>query len=413
MHRFHIFVWAILACLAILPRSVLSVEHMAQLEGGREPSHPAISLVPAAGSEEHPVAQIASSKTYLIVGMAITMGVVAVVVSLFVLRRNSRLIGGSSAPTFEIQRKGPPGDDGESGHSGYGREKNLAAFQPDRTLLEKPAKAHPRNSGMNHSRNSAYIDYFQDEYDQVERRRLSYLMDAHTADLDNASVHSAEQRLLCPSPSPSPSPKPSSRLHQAVMSASYKLRNPRRQSRLYVEGPLQDYEKKKRGSMLIRPDSRTASMLSRSDSAFVRPPKSTRRVSSRESLSATVASDNKPEEKQQQQLLTQQPLLEEQPAPPYSFQQLYPSSDHHRSNSACSNTSRSNSVRNSAVSNAESVATPSLHTRSMSSGSSKKTFSKPIHIRAHHHAGTPQQQSARTSDGSGAGYQSRSPYGYM
>ncbi|KAG9327706.1 hypothetical protein KVV02_006410 [Mortierella alpina] len=317
MHHLHIFLWAILACMAILPRSVLSIQPMAQLEGGRDPSNPSISLVPAAGSGEPTVAQASSSQTYLIVGMAITMGVVAVVVSLFVLRRKSKLLGGSSVPTFEIQSKGPVGDDGESGNSGYGQEKNLSAFQPEMKLLEKPEKAHPRNSGMNHSRNSAYIDYFQDEYDQVERRRLSYLMDAHTADLDDASVHSAEQQLL--SPSPSPSPKPSSRLHQAVMSASYKLRNPRRQSRLYVDDPLQDYEKKKRGSMLIRDDNRTASMISRSNSAFVRPPKSTRR----------------------------------------------------------------------------------------------KTFSKPIHIRAHHHAVAPQQQSVRTSDGSGAGYQSRGPYGYM
>ncbi|KAF9987331.1 hypothetical protein BGZ75_000745 [Mortierella antarctica] len=394
---------------------------MAQLEGGRDPSHPSISLVPAAGSGEPTVAQASSSQTYLIVGMAITMGVVAVVVSLFVLRRKSKLLGGSSVPTFEIQSKGPVGDDGESGNSGYGREKNLSAFQPEMKLLEKPEKAHPRNSGMNHSRNSAYIDYFQDEYDQVERRRLSYLMDAHTADLDDASIHSAEQQLLCPSPSPSP--KPSSRLHQAVMSASYKLRNPRRQSRLYVDDPLQDYEKKtKRGSMLIRDDNRTASMISRSNSAFVRPPKSTRRVSSREMLTATVTLDNKPEEKQQspqqQQQLTQQPLLEEQPAPPYSYQQLYPSSDHHRSNSARSNSnrsnsSRSNSVRSSAVSDSGSVANSSMPTRSMSLGSTKKTFSKPIHIRAHHHAVAPQQQSVRTSDGSGTGYQSRGPYGYM
>ncbi|KAF9573433.1 hypothetical protein EC968_008518 [Mortierella alpina] len=407
MHHLHCFVWAILACLAILPRSVLSIEHLGKLEGGRDPAHPADPLAPVGGSEELPLAQTASSKTYLIVGMAVTMGVVAVVVSLFVLRRNSRLRGGSSVPTFEIQRKGPAGDDGESGNAGYGREKSLQAFQPEMKLLEKPEKAH--------SRNSAYIDYFQDEYDHVERRRLSYLMDAHTADLDEAlSVHSAEQRLLSPSPSPSPKPKPSMRLHQAVN----KLRNPRRQSRLYVDDPLQDYDKRKRGSMLIRDDGRPASTLSRSDSAFVRPPKSTRRVSSRELLSATVHSDKKLEEKQPQQL-TQQSLPEEQPCPPYSFQQLYPSSDHHRSNSARSssssrsNSSRSNSVRSSAVSDSGSVVNASLPIRSMSSGSTKKTFSKPIHIRAHHHAGTPQQQSARASDGSGAGYQSRSPYGYM
>ncbi|KAF9286013.1 hypothetical protein BGZ68_003320 [Mortierella alpina] len=402
------------SCSSDGPQPVASeIQHMAQLEGSRDPSHPSVSLVPAAASEGHSVAQASSSKTYLIVGMAITMGVVAVVVSLFVLRRNSRLLGGSSVPTFEIQRKGPANDDGESGNSGFGHEKNLSAFQPETALLEKPQKAHPRNSGMNHSRNSAYIDYFQDEYDHCERRRLSYLMDAHTADLDDASVHSAEQQLL--SPSPSPSPKPTSRLHQAVMSASYKLRNPRRQSRLFVNDPLQNFDKRKRGSMLIRDDSRTASIISaRSDTTFVRPPKSTRRVSSRELLSATVASDNKPEEKpQQQKQLAQQPVPEEQPAPPYSYQNLIPSSDHHRSNSVRSQSSRSNSVRSSAVSESGSVANPSLHTRSTSTGSTKKTFSKPIHIKAHHHAGTPQQQSVRSSDGSGVGYQSRSPYGYM
>ncbi|KAF9955740.1 hypothetical protein BGZ72_003459 [Mortierella alpina] len=379
------------------------VLHMAQLEGSRDPSHPSTPLVPAAGSEEHPAAQASSSKTYIIVGVAITMGVVAVVVSLFVLRRNSKLLGGSSVPTFEIQRKGPVGDDGESGYSGFGREKNLSAFHPEMTLIEKPEKAH-----SSQYRNSAYIDYFQDEFDQKERRRLSCLLDAHMADQDNSSVHSAEQHLLSPSPSPSPKPTPASKLYHAAV----KFRNPRRQSRLVSNDP--NFDKRKRGSMMIRDDSPLFSMLSRSDSACVRPQKSTRRVSSRELLSATVASDIKSEEKpQQQQQLTQQPMLEEQPCPPYSYQ-LYPSSDHRRSNSAGSNSSsRSNSVRSSAVSDSGSTANSTLPTRSMSSGSTKKTFSKPIHIRAHHHAGTQQQQSARSSDGSGVGYQSRSPYGYM
>ncbi|KAG0205673.1 hypothetical protein BGX28_002744 [Mortierella sp. GBA30] len=422
------------------------------------PPQPSSSLTSAPGSQAHAVEQATSlgSKTQVIIGLTVAMAVVAMVVSFLVLRRKKNIpVQGDPSTVepayFDIQRNGTAFPSSSSS-STFDPEKSVMSPEKIKMTLEKPERCHRRES--------VYVDYFQDEYDQFERRRRSYLLDVHQSELLEASLASAvaantadgQEKLLRNPSSSSSSLHPSqrarwtdstSKLHQAVLAASNKIRNQRRQSQVGPEPQQQppsdipepltqaNLTKKEEEAVVVvhtvvevhtvadesKPPKMddNNSVISRNGSVFIRPPKSTRRVSSRESLNSNGSlrsSTPGPE----LQLLKQERLDHGQKKKPVevvvgekkkpsSYQQLYPSS-HHRNDSCSSLVSQQQQQGSSS---------PSVPTRSTSRGSHKRTYSKPIHIRAHPQAGHPPPVTGtRTSEsGSSVGYQSRNPNGYM